>query len=122
EKLYQSTHLSPIDFAGYLPTLGHLPFQSFAADPSRIRLTVIGDEVLLSIDTAVPCGLIVNELLLNALKHAFPEGERGEIVVELADAGDGWCRMTVRDDGVGLPGDITGESSGTLGLQLVRGL
>src|SRR5436190_12772891 len=121
EKLYQSTNLSRIDFGDYIRTLGDLLFKSFAADPSRIQLTVIGDEVLLSIDTAVPCGLIVNELLLNALKHAFPEGERGEIIVELADGGDGWCRLAVRDDGVGLPDDMSGDS-GTLGLQLVRGL
>ena len=122
EKQYQSKNVSQIDFADYIRTLGDLLFQSFAADPSRIHLTVGGDEVLLSIDTAVPCGLIVNELLLNALKHAFPEGERGEIVVDLADAGDGWCRMSVRDDGVGLPDDMAAEGSGTLGLQLVRGL
>jgi len=113
EKLYQSTNLSSIDFGDYIRTLGELLFKSFAADPSRIHLTVSGDEVLLSIDTAVPCGLIVNELLLNALKHAFPEGERGEIVVSLADGGDGWCRMSVRDDGVGLPDDMLSESSGT---------
>ena len=122
EKLYGSTNLSQIDFADYIRTLGDLLFQSFAADPSRIRLTVVGGEVLLSIDTAVPCGLIVNELLLNALKHAFPDGGRGEIVVELADSGDGWCRMAVRDDGVGLPDDTAREGAGTLGLQLVRGL
>src|ERR1044071_1634585 len=119
EKLYQSTNLSQIAFGDYIRTLGALLFKSFAADPSRIRLTVDGDAVLLSIDTAVPCGLIVNELLLNAVKHAFPDGSRGEIRVELADSGDGWCRMAVRDDGVGLPAD---EISGTLGLQLVRGL
>ncbi|HEV2720192.1 MAG TPA: histidine kinase dimerization/phosphoacceptor domain -containing protein [Thermoanaerobaculia bacterium] len=119
EKLYQSTNLSRIDFADYIRTLGELLFKSFAADPSRIQLKVEGDDVLLSIDTAVPCGLIANELLLNALKHAFPEETHGEIVVELADLGDGWCRMAVRDDGIGLPDD---ETTGTLGLQLVRGL
>ena len=119
EKLYQSTNLSQIDFGDYIRTLGELLFKSFAADPSRIRLSVDGDDVLLSIDTAVPCGLIVNELLLNALKHAFPDESQGEIRVELADGGDGWCHMSVRDNGVGLPED---ESSGTLGLQLVRGL
>src|ERR1051326_2171219 len=122
EKLYQSTNLSLIDFGDYIRTLGDLLFQSFAVDPSRVLLTVVDDEVLLSIDTAVPCGLIVNELLLNALKHAFPEGGRGEIVVELSDSGDGWCRLAVRDDGVGLPDDMISEGVGTLGLQLVRGL
>jgi PAS domain S-box-containing protein len=122
EKLYGSTNLSQIDFGDYIRTLGDLLFKSFAVDPSRIRLTVIDEEVLLSIDTAVPCGLIVNELLLNALKHAFPDDARGEIVVELADGGDGWCRMAVRDDGIGLPDDAAHDSAGTLGLQLVRGL
>jgi len=122
EKLYQSTNLSLIDFGDYIRTLGDLLFQSFGIDPTRVLLTVVDDEVLLSIDTAVPCGLIVNELLLNALKHAFPEGGHGEIVVELADGGDGWCRLAVRDDGVGLPDDMMSEGSGTLGLQLVRGL
>ena len=121
EKLYQSTNLSQIQFGDYIRTLGDLLFKSFAADPSRIHLSVSGDEVLLSVDTAVPCGLIVNELLLNALKHAFPGGEHGKIVVDLMDTGDGWCRMSVCDDGVGLPDDMSGDS-GTLGLQLVRGL
>jgi PAS domain S-box-containing protein len=120
EKLYGSTNLSQIDFGDYIRTLGDLLLQSFAADPSRIHLRVTGDEVLLSIDTAVPCGLIVNELLLNALKHAFPDGERGEIVVDLSDPRDGSCRMSVRDTGVGLPPNR--EETGTLGLTLVRGL
>jgi PAS domain S-box-containing protein len=119
EKLYQSTNLSEINFPEYLRTLADLLFQSFGTDPSKVEFTIEGDEVLLPVDIAVPCGLIVNELLSNALKHAFPDG-KGTIVVGLT-ATDGSCAISVRDNGVGLPPNVEGQGS-TLGLQLVRAL
>lgn len=121
EKLYQSTNLSQIDFGDYIRTLGELLMRSFALDPSPVTLRVGGATVLLEIDVAVPCGLIVNELLSNALKHAFPGGRRGTISIEL-DRSDGWCEVCVRDDGVGLAPSVDPEHVTTLGLQLVRGL
>lgn len=122
EKLYQSTNLSEIDFGDYIRTLGDLLVKSFAADPSPVKLNVNGATVLLSIDVAVPCGLIINELLSNALKHAFPDGRSGSISVDLEDCGDGTCRVSVRDDGIGLPPNLDLASVTTLGLQLVAGL
>jgi two-component sensor histidine kinase len=74
----------------------------------------------MSIDIAIPCGLILNELVSNALKHAFNERETGEIVVELhEDADRGW-HLCVRDNGVGLPDGLDKQESLTLGLRLVR--
>ena len=87
-----------------------------------MTLHVSGEETFLSIDIAVPCGLIVNELLSNALKHAFPSGRRGEIFVHLSTRVEGWININIRDNGVGLPAGFDLNRSGTLGLQLVHGL
>ncbi|MDP9190090.1 MAG: PAS domain S-box protein [Acidobacteriota bacterium] len=122
EKLYPSTNLSQIDFADYIRTLGDLLMKSFAPDPAPMTLRVGGAMVLLGIDVAVPCGLIINELLSNALKHAFPDERRGTIAVELEDCGDGICQVLVRDDGIGLPPNLDPATVTTLGLQLVAGL
>src|SRR5258708_28855508 len=119
EKLYQSTNLSRIDFADYVRSLGELLFRSSAINPANVTLHVSGSETFLSIDVAVPCGLIVNELLSNALKHAFPEDRRGEIHVQLDERADGWISVSIRDNGIGLPADFDLNSTGTLGLQLV---
>jgi PAS domain S-box-containing protein len=122
EKLYQSTNLSRIDFADYIRTLGALLFRSSAITPENVVLEVSGGEVFLSIDSAVPAGLIVNELLSNALKHAFPADRRGVIAVSLEERSDGWIRVHLRDNGIGLPEDFDLDRTGTLGLQLVHAL
>lgn len=121
EKLYQSRDLSRIDFADYAESLASLLYRSYAVDPDHIRLRVTGTGVNVSIDVAVPCGLILNELLSNCFKHAFPDGRAGEIDVDVQRQG-GAVRLAVRDDGVGLPPSIDLEHSETLGLQLVRTL
>ena len=120
EKLYQAKNLTRINFGDYVRTLGELLFKSFAVTSDAVVLDVAGQDVFLDIDTAVPCGLIVNEVLSNALKHAFPGGH-GAIFVRLELAA-GRCVMTIRDDGVGLPPQFDLGSIDTLGLQLVRGL
>jgi len=120
EKLYQAKNLTRINFADYVRTLGDLLFKSFAAASDSVSLDVAGEDFFLDIDTAVPCGLIVNEVLSNALKHAFPGG-RGAISVRL-ERTNGHCVLTIRDDGVGLPPQFDLRSIDTLGLQLVRGL
>jgi PAS domain S-box-containing protein len=122
EKLYQSTNLSRIDFADYIRSLGELLFRSSAINPANVTLVVSGPETFLSIEVAVPCGLIVNELLSNALKHAFPENRRGEIQVRLDARPDDWTCVSIRDDGVGLPAGFDLNRTGTLGLQLVHAL
>jgi two-component system, sensor histidine kinase PdtaS len=98
------------------------------ADGSAGRSGAIdADEVLLPIDRAVPCGLIVNELVTNSFKHAFPNGREGTITVTLrrlpADPGhQDWVLLAVADDGVGIPPDLDPAVTGSLGLQLVHGL
>ena len=76
-------------------------------------------DIYLSIDDAVPCGLIVNELISNALKHAFVDGREGEICVMMQQLADRQVRLVVRDNGVGLPKDVDYMNTGSLGLQLV---
>lgn len=120
EKLYQARDLTRINFGDYVRTLAELLFKSFAVETNAVSLDISGADVLLDIDIAVPCGLVVNEILSNALKHAFPGG-RGTIGVHLART-DKQCVMTIRDDGVGLPPQFDLHSIDTLGLQLVRGL
>jgi PAS domain S-box-containing protein len=122
EKLYQATNLSRIDFADYIRTLGDLLFRSSAINPDDVTLDVSGSEIFLSIDTAVPCGLIVNELLSNALKHAFHGDRKGKISVHLIEHGDGPISLSVRDDGIGLPAAFDFDRTETLGLQLVQAL
>jgi PAS domain S-box-containing protein len=122
EKLYQSSDLSRIDFAEYIESLAGLLLRSFGAAARRIALNVHGDQVFLAIDTAVPCGLIVNELLSNCLKHAFPDNRAGVIDIHVrAEAGRRFS-LSVRDDGVGLPAHIDIHKTETLGLQLVKTL
>jgi len=122
EKLYQSTDLSRIDFADYIRSLGELLFRSSAIQPESVTLEVAGVATFLSIDDAVPCGLIINELLSNALKHAFPQRSRGRIDILFEEPAAGWLQVRVSDDGVGLPADFDFSRTETLGLQLVRGL
>lgn len=120
EKLYQSTNLAAIDFADYLRTLADLLLRSYTAASSAIELRVNAEPLPLSVETAVPCGLIANELLSNAIKHAFPQGT-GTIEVTLAQS-EGMADLVIADNGVGLPESVGFEGHDTLGLQLVRQL
>jgi PAS domain S-box-containing protein len=119
ERLYQSSDLSRIEFSQYLRNLATHLFHSYQVDSNRIRLTLDAEEVFLNINTAIPCGLIVNELVSNALKHGFPDGRSGEVAVELHKiAGDGY-ELKVRDDGVGFPEGLDFRQTQTLGMQIV---
>ncbi|HEX2122879.1 MAG TPA: PAS domain S-box protein [Thermoanaerobaculia bacterium] len=122
EKLYQSSNLARIDFGDYIRSLGELLFHSFAVDRRRIALEVAGEKVFVSIETAVPCALIVNELLTNALKHAYPGRRSGTIRVQLAVGPDEGVSLTIADEGVGLPRDLDVPHASTLGLRLVHAL
>ncbi len=118
EMLYASPDLARIDFANYLRTLSRHLYNTYRPDDSEIGLQVQAIEMWLDLDVAVPCGLIVNELLSNALKHAFRDRVSGAIGVELAQAGDTDVRLTVADDGIGLPPELDWRYPTTLGLQL----
>jgi PAS domain S-box-containing protein len=118
EKLYRSDELGSIDFADYINDLCANLFHSFGASELGHRLDLRVDGVRLSVDAAVPCGLIVNELVSNALKYAFPQGRSGAVRVSMNKVGDEFD-LEVRDDGVGLPDGLDIETSSGLGLQLV---
>jgi PAS domain S-box-containing protein len=122
EKLYQAKDQVRVDVAEYIQNLTGYLFRSYAAQADGIHLKVKVDNVHLAIDTAMPCGLIINELLSNALKHAFPDHKRGEIYVELRYARDGLCTLLVGDTGVGMPAQFDLDKSPSLGLQLVHTL
>ncbi|MDH7511326.1 MAG: histidine kinase dimerization/phosphoacceptor domain -containing protein [Clostridiales bacterium] len=118
ERLYQSSDLSRIEFSHYLRNLATHLFNSCQADSSRIHLRLDFEEVFLNINTAIPCGLITNELISNALKHAFPDGRSGEVAVELRRVEGGYL-LRVKDDGVGFPEGVDFRQTETLGLQIV---
>ena len=125
EKLYQSKDIARIDFAEYIRNLVGNLIRSYNASPAMVRLNIDADNVSLGIDTAIPCGLIINELVTNSLKYAFPDGRKGEIRVGLRsgiDGDPGKYRLVVADNGVGLPESIEVGKTGTLGMQLVSTL
>lgn len=122
ERLYQSSDLAKIDFSGYVRNLtGHLQ-RSYRVDSNRIRLDVEVDPVPMNLDVAIPCGLIINELVSNSFKYAFPNGAAGEIKVRFGEANGNGLKLVVQDNGVGLPEGSNPEESDSLGLKLVRSL
>jgi PAS domain S-box-containing protein len=122
EKLYQSQDLTRIDFAEYLRSLASYLLRSYELTPRLVSLEVAADDVFLGIDTAIPCGLLVSELISNALKHAFPDGRGGKVLVAIRSGEDGRLTLTVSDDGIGFPEDLDLGNTRSLGLQLVNTL
>jgi PAS domain S-box-containing protein len=123
EQLYRSENLAAVDMASYLKHLCQQLFRTLAATPETIHLRLELESVNLGVDQAIPCGLLVNELVTNAFKHAFPEDRGGEVRVELQPHEDGqrWC-LRVADDGVGLPPDFDVQNMTSLGLKLIADL
>jgi two-component sensor histidine kinase len=122
ERLYQSGDLAKIDFAGYVRSLtGHLT-RSYKVNATAVRLNLEVESVPMNLDTAIPCGLIINELVSNAFKYAFPKGESGEINVRFAEENGRSLKLVVQDNGVGFPENKNPEESDSLGLKLVRSL
>jgi two-component sensor histidine kinase len=119
EKLYQSKDMAHIQFSDYLRSLTMYLFHFWQVDEERIRLDMRIAHVLLDINTAIPLGLIVNELISNSLEHAYPDGRIGEIRVRLVALDPDQYELLVEDDGVGLPAGIDLERTETLALQLV---
>ncbi|HYY15343.1 MAG TPA: histidine kinase dimerization/phosphoacceptor domain -containing protein, partial [Gammaproteobacteria bacterium] len=122
ETLYQTMDLARIDFAHYVRTLTSQLIGAYDTLAGRVTLTTQLDELLLEIDQAIPCGLLLNELVTNCLKHAFPDGRAGEIRIELH--ADAHARVTLRvsDTGVGLPQAVDFHNPRSLGLQLITTL
>jgi PAS domain S-box-containing protein len=122
ESLYQSNNISKIDFPEYIRQLAAYLFDSYGVGADRIHLRTDLDKLYLNLEAAVPCGLIINELISNSLKYAFPDGRQGEIRIELHEYLDHTARLIVADNGVGLRSDVDWVTAATLGLRLVRAL
>ena len=122
ESLYGSENLARIDFAEYAKTLMEDIFSAHGSPSLHVRLKSELEPVIMGADLAVPCGLILHELISNALKHGFSDIRGGEIKVTLRSSPDGRCTLCVEDSGVGLAGDLEGHTDKSLGLRLVRSL
>jgi two-component sensor histidine kinase len=118
EKLYASPDLARLDFGDYLRVLVAHLYRIYRPHAAPVTLDLDLPALWVSVDIAVPCGLIVNELVANALKHAFPGGRSGALVVRLTPPEAGMLRLTVADDGVGMPEGFNLKQPGSLGLQL----
>jgi two-component sensor histidine kinase len=123
DHLYRSDNLAEVDLATYLDQLCHQLLQALVETPGTIRLHLDLAPYRMNMDQAIHCGLLVNELVSNALKHAFPDNRNGEVRVELHPLADnhGW-RLRVADNGIGLPPGFSIEHLSSLGLKLVSDL
>jgi len=117
--LYQSADLARVDFGGFIRDLADRLQQSYGLSGSSIEINADIADVSMAIETSIPCGLILNELMSNTLKHAFPEGRAGEVTVSMKTAGDRF-ELKVQDNGIGLPESVDFKHPQSLGLELVR--
>jgi len=122
ERLYRSTDLKRIDFGEYIQSLATDLFRTYVADPSLIKLNMNVESIMLDINTAIPLGLIVNELISNSMKHAFPDERKGEINIDFHKDKENVLKLTVNDDGIGFPEALDFRNTESLGLQLVNNL
>jgi len=120
ESLYQTRDLSSIDLGNYVDGLSRNLMMSYSLN-GKVALETQVIHIELALDQAIPCGLILNELISNSLKHAFPENTNGRVLVALELVGEE-VRITVGDDGVGMRPDFDDRRDGNLGLELVHTL
>jgi two-component sensor histidine kinase len=121
EKLYQSEDISLIDFSDYIESLAGRLLEVYGVAGMGIELHINAENIFLSIDSAIPCGLIINELVSNSVKHAFPEGRLGAVAIDM-NRQDGNYVLMVTDNGVGFPENIDFRNTESLGLQIVQTL
>ncbi len=120
EQLYQSNDLAQIDFTEYIKKLINNLFLSYNNSTKNIKSTIKVASIKLNLETAIPCGLLINELITNCFKHAFPDRDYGEIKIQLEVSNHSKMYLTVADNGIGLPPNLNWEESPSLGLRLVR--
>ena len=120
ESLYQSDNLLEINFEDYIRTLATGLCRFYTIPGVEVQLEVLVDQVALELDTAVPCGLIINELISNALKHGFKTGQAESAVIDVQFVKDrDWYRLKISDNGCGLPADFDPKQSGSMGMEIV---
>jgi len=121
EKLYQTEDISDIDLGEYIRFLAESLFQFYGAKMQKITLTTDIPDIHADINIAIPFGLIMNELISNSLKYAFPEGNKGEVVINIRRE-DHTLKVVYKDNGIGIPADLDWRNTRSLGLRLVRSL
>jgi PAS domain S-box-containing protein len=122
EQLYRSDNYASVELERYIPSLCEHLYEAYAVPRDRIALDIAVDSVSVTMQQAVPTALLLNELISNSLKYAFPDDARGTVHVSLKRTDDGHLQLDVYDDGIGLPDDFDIASSSTLGHTLVTGL
>jgi two-component sensor histidine kinase/PAS domain-containing protein len=121
EKFYQAEELLEINFGEYIDKLCQYLYQAYGDRTDRIKIKLNVDPVGLDMDTAMPCGLLVNEIVSNSYKYAFPDGYSGSITIDFHRL-DGAVQLKIQDDGIGLPAGFLFESAESLGMQLIQAL
>jgi len=128
EKLYQSKDLARIDFSDYVYNLTDHLFSTYHVNSNIVKIKILIEDIFLRINTAIPCGLIINELVSNSLKYAFKDISGGEIEIAFSKENEthvknvNMYKLVVKDNGVGLPADVDLKNTKTLGLRLVHSL
>jgi len=122
EKFYQADELSEIDFGDYTEKLCHFLRQSHGEEDSPVEFKINTDGVTLDMDHAMPCGMLVTEIVSNSLKYAFPNNRKGQISIEMKKFPQRKILFSISDNGIGLPADFDVESSDSLGMQLINAL
>ena len=120
ETLYQTEDFTKFDFGRHVKTIANHLFKSYGVSPDKIRLKIEMEDVPLKFDNAIPCGLIINELISNSLKYAFPKDGIGEIKITFRSTNQDEIELMVSDDGIGLPAGIDIGKLDSMGLQLVN--
>ena len=118
QMLYQSQNLSRVDLKDYITDLARLLMNSYTINHKNLSLVLELESISVVIDTAIPCGLIINELITNSLKYAFPMDRKGEIKIQLAKSGKDIIELKVSDNGIGMPAGYDTTDNKTLGLQI----
>ncbi len=120
ERLYQSEDLNQVDFSQYVPSLVETLFSTYRNEDQHVSLCIEVEDLMLDLDRAIPCGLMINELVANSLKYAFPTGQAGEISIHLRLKDNELVELVAADDGIGQPVEFDIKNSNTLGLQLIH--
>lgn len=120
EKLYQSDDLAKIKIDDYVNILAKDLLYFYELDDSNIDMVIDIDDISLNIETAIPCGLIIDEIVANSLKYAFPSDKNGKIIIELHSDDENRFKLIVSDDGVGIPDDVDPDKTDTFGMQLIK--
>jgi two-component sensor histidine kinase len=122
EKLYQSEDLANVNFGEYVNTLAVRLFDAYSSRLPDVELKVNVESLYLQVNQAIPCALVINELVMNSIKHGFPTGKGGEIAIELKMLDADKVSLSVADNGVGLPKDFKIDTPVTLGMQIINAL